>query len=330
MPHSILWLNDNQVDKLLDPAAAYRSVRGAFECHARKDYQQPLKPYVRPLGREQEHQGGRFIAMPGFLGGPFQTAGLKWISGFPSNVERGLPRASGILVLNSTETGQPLAVLECGVLSARRTAAVAALAFDLLAPPGPQQVALLGAGPIARAVIEALDHGPERDIGEFRLYDLRRDRAESLAAELVDRIGRDIRIATSAEACVAGAGVIITATTGSRGYLRREWVSVGGLIVALSLDDCTPELFLAADKVVVDDYDQSNREDKLLHRLVKDGRFGRDRVHAELGEIITGSKPGREVPGRPSMSTRWAWPSRISQSESPSIVWPSHRASVRC
>ena len=47
MPHSFLWLNDNQVDKLLDPAAAYRSVRGAFECHARKDYQQPLKPYVR-------------------------------------------------------------------------------------------------------------------------------------------------------------------------------------------------------------------------------------------------------------------------------------------
>ncbi len=69
MPHSILWLNDNQVDKLLDPAAAYRSVRGAFECHARKDYQQPLKPYVRPLGREQEHQGGRFIAMPASLEG---------------------------------------------------------------------------------------------------------------------------------------------------------------------------------------------------------------------------------------------------------------------
>src|SRR5215475_319478 len=94
-PENVLWLNDAQVAGLLSPAAAYQAVAAALKCHAHGEVEQPLKPYVRPRGREQEHAGGRFIAMPAFLGGPFQVAGMKWIAGFPANVARGLPRASG-------------------------------------------------------------------------------------------------------------------------------------------------------------------------------------------------------------------------------------------
>jgi ornithine cyclodeaminase len=100
--------------------------------------------------------------------------------------------------------------------------------------------------------------------------------------------------AADVRGCVRDANVIITATTGAREYLQKDWVAPGGLIVALSLDDCTPELFLSADKVVVDDFDQCNREEKLLHRLNRAGRFRREQVHAELGEVIAGSKAGRE------------------------------------
>src|SRR5262245_56992687 len=99
-PENVLWLNDAQVARLLTPARAYQAVAAALECHARGEFEQPLKPYVRPRGREQEYAGGRFIAMPAFLGGSLQVAGMKWIAGFPANVPRGLPRASGVVVLN--------------------------------------------------------------------------------------------------------------------------------------------------------------------------------------------------------------------------------------
>ena len=286
----ILLLNDAQVSDLLTPADAYEAVVAALKCHAGGDVEQPLKPYVRPRGRDQEYSGGRFIAMPAFLGGPFQVAGLKWIAGFPANVERGLPRASGMVILNSTETGRVLAIMECATLSARRTAAVAAISFDNLAPSGPRRVAVIGAGPIGRSILKALADDPARQIEDVRLCDLRRERAERVAAALVGSGLPPVRVFASAEETVAGANVIIPATAGSSGgYLKAEWLSPGWLIVAISLDDCTAEVFLSADHVVVDSFEDCCREEKLLHRLVKDGRFNREKVAARLGELVTGT-----------------------------------------
>jgi ornithine cyclodeaminase len=297
-PENILWLNDALVASLLSPATAYQAVAAALECHARGEVEQPLKPYIRPRGREQEYAGGRFIAMPAFLGGPFQAAGVKWIAGFPANVARGLPRASGVVVLNSTDTGRVLAIMECATLSARRTAAVAALSFDHLAPPGPRRVAVIGAGPIGQAILEALSGGPAREIEDVRLCDLRPERAERVAGALRESDLPPVRVFTSAQAAVDGANVIIPATAGSTGgYLQAGWFGKGWLFIAISLDDCTPEVFLSADQVVVDDFDQCCREEKLLHRLVQLGRFSRAKVAATLGEVVAGIKPLSNRPG---------------------------------
>ena len=288
-PERYLFLNDEQVSGLLSTADAYQAVSGALECHARGEFEQPLKPYIRPRGRDQEFVGGRFIAMPAYLGGQFQIAGLKWIAGFPANVARGLPRASGMLILNSTETGRVLAIMECATLSARRTAAVAAISIDRLAPPGPRRVAVIGAGPIGHAILNALADNPSRPIEDVRLCDTHPERAERVAAALVGSGLPPVRVFTSAKECVAGANVIIPATAGSTGgYLKAEWLSPGWLIIAISLDDCTPRVFMSARHIVVDDFDQCCREDKLLHRLVMAGSFSREQVSASLGEVVAG------------------------------------------
>jgi ornithine cyclodeaminase len=292
----ILWLNEAHVQLVLDPATAYEAVAAALTCHARGDYVQPLKPYVRPCGREGEYRGGRFIAMPAYVGPPVAVAGIKWIAGFPANLERNLPRASGTIVLNCIETGRPFAVMECATVSARRTAAVAALAVDHLAPPGPRRVALLGAGPIAKAVVEALAHH-KRGIDRVTVFDPQAERLNAFVAAGRREQELNFEAAADVRQCVRGANVIITATTGARAYLQKDWVAPGGLIVPLSLDDCTPELFLSADKVLVDDFDQCNQEEKLLHRLTQANRFSREQVYAELGEVIAGIKPGRERDG---------------------------------
>lgn len=288
----LLYIPDSSVIDLLTPAIAYDAVSESLRCHARGDVDQPLKPYVRPQGRDGEEHGGRFIAMPAYVGPPIAVAGIKWIAGFPSNRQRGLPRASGVIILNSLETGRPFAVIECQTVSARRTAAVAAIAFDHLAPEVVSKVALLGAGPIAGAVVEALQTGG-RPISQITVFDPCGERSRRLVRHRDGGAAVHLTVAYSPQECVAGAEVVITATTGAAGYLESQWIAPGGLIVALSLDDCTEELFLSADKVVVDDFDQCNREEKLLHRLVRSGRFRREQVYAQLGQLLVGDTAGR-------------------------------------
>jgi 2,3-diaminopropionate biosynthesis protein SbnB len=294
MIQPILFLNDAQVAELLPPPAALQAVEAGLKLHATGCVDQPLKPYLRPGGRANEFSRGRVIYMPAYVGGDINMIGAKMIAGFPINIDRGLPRASGLIVLNSPDTGLPLAVMECGTLSARRTAAIAQLCFRELAPRGTYSVGLLGAGPIAAAVIEALSQ--ERDLARINIFDPRTDRSEELASRKRPESGPTIAAVDTIEAATLEADCVVTATVGSKGYLTQGNCGAKRLFVALSLDDASEDLFLSFDKIVVDSFDDCNREDKLLHRLVQKGAFSRDRVHAEIGEILIGTKHGRQAP----------------------------------
>src|SRR6058998_2842831 len=114
----------------------------------------------------------RIIALPAYLGKNFDVAGLKWIASYPVNVQRGFPRASAVLVLNSYETGYPFAILESSIISAARTAASAALAAYWLNGQSrqAQSLGIVGTGFIARYVYDFL-LGTGWAIKEVRLYD---------------------------------------------------------------------------------------------------------------------------------------------------------------
>lgn len=286
-----LWLKDEEVAALLDHQTAYRTLSKALQCHAEGAFCQPLKPYLRPMGREGERTGGRYIAMPAYLGGEFARPGIKWIASRPANVDCGIPRASGIVILNSPDTGEIAAIMECRTLSARRTAAVAAISFDLFAPRGPRSVGLLGAGPIGQEALDALA-ARDRNIACYQIFDPHLERAEALAGRLASLSGVPARAVSSSEEAVRGANVTVCATTGAAGYVERDWIQEGALLVALSLDDPTEATFLAA-KVVTDDWDQANREEKLLHRLTKAGVFSREKLYGQLGEVLSGRIPPR-------------------------------------
>jgi N-[(2S)-2-amino-2-carboxyethyl]-L-glutamate dehydrogenase len=289
----ILWIDDAMAASIATSDLAYRAVRDALIAHARGEFDQPLKPYVRPGGRKNEWSRGRLITMPAYLGGAFDVLGAKLITGFPANVDRGLPRASGLICLFDTTNGTPVAVMDCHTISTRRTAAVAALCVDHLAVAEPLIIAIIGAGPIARETVMSLLSSPSRNIDRVSIYDIRAERAEQLAAEF-DTAAIDVTAAERLEDCLSHANVIVSATTGAKGIVTKSAVSGPWLIVALSLEDFDADVMLSADKLICDDFDQCNREEKLFHHLVGSGRISRDAVYAELGEVLAGVKLGRE------------------------------------
>lgn len=293
--HTVLYLSRSDIRKVGGASSDLyvRAVRRALALHAEGKVVQPLKPYLR--ASENGHIADRIIAMPAHLGGDRPISGLKWIGSKHDNPSRrGMERASGLIVLNDPETNYPVAVLEAGLISGMRTAAVTVVAAQHLACPGFSRVACIGCGAIARmqlqAVLEQFSH-----VDAVFLYDLSPEAAARLAADLRQSFPRvAVRVAETAEAAVREGEVVITCTVADRPYIPFAWLRRGAFVSNISIMDLHKEVFLLADKVVVDDWDQGNREKKVLHQLVLEGRFSRERLHAELGEIVIGKKPGRE------------------------------------
>lgn len=270
------------------------AITDVLAAHARGNFVQPLKPYLRTQGK-QGHIADRIIAMPAHIGEDYAVSGIKWIGSKHDNPSRrGLERASGLIVLNDPETNYPIALLEASLISSMRTAAVTAVAAKYLARPDFQTVSCIGCGAIAtnqlRSLLEQF-----AAISTIHLFDLNREAAQRLGAELqAMKPSLEVAINDTASSAVQAGEVVITCTVVDRPYIEFEWLQPGAFVSNVSIMDLHKEVFLQADKVVVDDWEQANREKKVLNQLVLEGRFSREQLHAELGEIIINAKPGRQ------------------------------------
>ncbi|MBB3050477.1 ornithine cyclodeaminase [Prauserella isguenensis] len=261
--------------------------------HAKGDTVQPLKPYLRTDGPDG-HIADRIIAMPAHVGDP-GLSGIKWIGSKHDNPTRaGRERASALIVLNDPATKYPVAVMEGSLISAWRTAGVTCLAARHLAVSGFTDVALVGCGLIGSTQVTALlqqfDH-----ISTVHLYDVDAEAASGLA----DRITREnpsvkAVVADTAEDAVGQGDLVVPCTVTDQPYITFSWLKRGALLCNVSIMDVHKDVFLGADKVVVDDWEQSNREKKIINRLVLEGSFSREQLHAELGEILAGDRQGRD------------------------------------
>ncbi len=292
---AVLWLSREDVRRAGggDPEAAAPLVEAALVAHGAGDSCQPLKPYLLIPG---DTRARRIIAMPAYLGERFQTWGLKWIASAPDNPERrGLERASALIVLNDLETGAPVAVMEGALISATRTAAVALLASRHLSRTDPRTLAALGAGAIGSLIVRSL-LAAHPTLERVRLFDQVEASARKLAALESERgpTGIACEIAGGPRQAIEGADVVLVATTAQDGYIDGDWLSPGCLFLNVSLRDPEASVFERADKLVVDDWEQANRGTTALRKATRAGLLGRDDLHAELHEILSGSVPGRE------------------------------------
>jgi ornithine cyclodeaminase len=272
-----------------------RVVEAAYAAHGRGDSVVPHSAFLRfPGGCD------RIIALPAYLGGDFEVAGMKWIASFPGNVARGLERASGIVVLNSLTTGRPLAVVEGSIVSAMRTAASAAIAARALhRGEPPVAVGMLGCGAINFATLGFLLHLWPR-IERVVVCDVSGDRAARFVARGRARFARiAFAMVDDWRALAADGELVSIATTAMTPYLD----DLGGgsirTVLHLSLRDLAPTVVLAADNVV-DDVDHVCRAETSLHlaeRLVGDRSF----IRGTLADVLAGVAPARPVYGSPTI-----------------------------
>lgn len=291
MHNDLLILSGNEVASLLHgrEGQIMDVVREAYITHASGASTLPHSSF---LGFPAE-QRNRIIALPAYLGGSFEICGLKWVSSFPGNLERGLDRASALVILSSPVTGQPEAILEASRISAKRTAASAALAArHLQTGKQTKRLGVVGCGPINFEVVRfVLFTFPE--IEKLFLFDLDHERTEVFKHSCQSRVA-DVEIETlnSIEAVLESAPLITFATTAIKPHISDlSKCAPGSTILHVSLRDLTPEVILASDNIA-DDVDHVCRANTSLH-LAEQLVGNRDFIRCALPDILSGNAPAR-------------------------------------
>ena len=236
----------------------------------------------------------RIIALPAYLGGDSQVAGVKWVSSFPGNLAMGLDRASAILVLNSVQTGRPRVFLEGAVISAKRTAASAALAAQCLLPEGgTPRLGMIGCGPINFEILRFLA-ALWPAIKGVAAYDLDPTQARQFKQECQTMLnGIEIEISSDVEAVFRTASLVSFATTALQPYIFDLPKSAPGIVILhISLRDLAPQVLLTCDNVV-DDADHLCRAQTSAH-LAEQQVGHRDFIRCALADIILGKVPARK------------------------------------
>jgi ornithine cyclodeaminase/alanine dehydrogenase-like protein (mu-crystallin family) len=200
------------------------------------------------------------------------------------------PSVQGLISLHDLESGKVLAVMDSIAITALRTALVGALAADALARSAIETVAIIGAGVQGREQLRALKL--VRAFQSVRVFDLRPERAYALVSELRDELGAKLSVVPSVTSAVEGADVIITATWSTSPFLTRGMVSPGTHITAVGADEPgkaeLDRALISTSTFVCDDPDLAVE----MGALAGVG-LGRDAIHASLGEVLSGSRPGR-------------------------------------
>lgn len=240
---------------------------------------------------------GEVHVRAGYVAGADNYA-VKSASGFYENVDLGLPTADGLTLICDARTGQlRYLVLDRGLLTDLRTAAAGALSVDALARADVSVATILGAGIQARLQLRALLK--VRDPRTLHVWARSRKHATDFAREAEAIHKLDVQVFATAASAVEHADVVITATAATEPILVTEAVRRGTHVTAVGSDtpdkqELAPELLAAADKTVIDGMSATAHAGELF-RAIEQGFVTKDSVHAELGQVLAGLRPGRQA-----------------------------------
>ncbi len=239
---------------------------------------------------------GHFNVLRGAIGGDIGMAWVKVVGDFVGNYRLGLPSELGLLCLFDPGTGAPAAVIDASGITDMRTGAVTAVGAKYLAPKNPKVLGHIGARGTAYWNVRLLDRlfGFET----IRVHSRRAASRDEFAMRLTRELGKQVVATTDWRSCVEGADIVVEASrlSAPEPLLRTEWIKPGALVIPYGTMSAV-ELSLTGimSKIVVDDWGQC-RAGKFgaLRAHVEAGKLTQDTLHAELGQIVAGLRPGRE------------------------------------
>jgi ornithine cyclodeaminase/alanine dehydrogenase-like protein (mu-crystallin family) len=267
MPNDRLFINEEQVREVLSYDELIPAIRRALIDFSAGLVVQPLRT-VMPVAQH----AGWFAVMPAVYG---DVMGAKMVTFYPKNVDRGKHTHLAMIQLFRADTGEPLAILDGRLITEMRTAAVSAVAVDLLARPQVKVLGILGSGVQARSHVRALSH--VRKFEEIRVWSRSEENAQRFAEEVGGRV-------TSAEEAVSAADVVLTLTSSPEPILFGRWLKKDAVVCAVgAVTSDRRELDEEAMQgaVVVESREAAMKEpgDILLAKA---------HVTAEIGELLQG------------------------------------------
>jgi len=292
-PIHFTYLNRLDVERLaLTDAEILAAVESALAAQGNRET--VIEPRVHLIPKDSAE--GHFNVLRGVIH-PLGLAGVKVVGDFVNNYHRGLPSELAVLNLFDPETGAPKAILDATSITDMRTGAMTALGAKHLARKGSKVLAHIGARGTSYWNVRLLDH--LFDFDEIRVHSRREESRNAFAQRLSRDLGKPVRVTEDWESCVRDADIVVEASRLPKPepLLKTEWIKRGALVmpygtmsaVELSLTDIM-------NKMVVDDWGQCRKGLPFgaLRQHVDSDRLSEETLHAELGEIVAGKKPGRQ------------------------------------
>lgn len=236
--------------------------------------------------RYRDNPSKRIIALPAHIYGNTNTSGIKWIASNPQNIERGLQRASAVLILNDGQTGIPFACLESSIISATRTVVSALVALRHLVKNNKQakSVGIIGAGYIAKRLIEAMNK-LDWQVGQINIYDLNEQDAQKLTEFSQTKCQFNTQCSASLQDVVTQSEVLITATNAGQPYINDlTWFNHNPIVLNISLRDFSEEIILNSNNIM-DDIQHCLKAETSPHLAAI--KFGNeDFINGHIGQLI--------------------------------------------
>ena len=284
----ILYLSQKDVSSVgLSMAEVVDAVEEGFVEMGNGRVEMPPKPGIHP-----GEGGDNFIhAMPAYIPS-MKSAGVKWVGGYPDNPSKGLPYITGLMILNDTETGIPIAVMDCSWITAMRTGAASAVSAKYLARTESSTIGILACGVQGHTNLEAMN--VLFPLQKVKAFDSRTDQAEKLA-EFGRGLGLEVDVVANPQDAVSGCDIVVTSgpiLKTPHATIKYGWLEDGVFVSMVDFDSYFDRAALQeADKWTTDNLDQY-----LYYKNV--GGYFKEcpDIYAELGDLVTGKKKGRENP----------------------------------
>jgi len=282
----ILHINRNQIEGMgYTQADILKLVRMALAEHGKKMVEMPAKIGIHPIYDTFHHAMPAFVPAAG-------ASGIKWVACFPENYKYKLDQTSALIILNDIQTGWPLAVMDGTWITAKRTAAVSAIAVEKLARRGSQEVGILGCGVQGQEHLIALA-SVMPELKKVEVNDIRPGVARQMINRFKGDYGFEIVEAASIEALVRDSDVVVTATAmlqTPKPLIEDGWIKAGALLLPVDLGSVFEwKTMKRADKFLVDSLDEMNYFMSIGYLA-----HGLPPLYAEIGEVVAGLKPGRQ------------------------------------